>query len=435
MNRFALPSLCFLAAALLPGTAAATASPELYTSAAYGYGRFEARLRFAAGDGVVSSFFLWKEGSEVSGTFWNELDFEKVGADCRVLTNALYGNPPGDHGEPANLSADPCGGFHVYAYEWLPDSITWFVDGVQIRKETGDAARAFADNAPNGMQVHFNVWPGDSTFGGNFNPSILPVHQYVDWAQFSSYADGAFTLAWREDFDGTAVPDGWLTGTWASPKNLSTHDPANVNFLSGYAVLSMTADDAKGPAGAMPPDDGAGGGGGSPATGGNGGGPAGGSGGSAGSADAGGTSNAGGTTGGGTAGGDAAGGTPATGGTGATGGSGGTGATTGTSGGSSGTDQGAQGGTSSGATGGAQQQAGSSATSGGTSSVAGSTGASGPNTAGTTATGDPGSGSETEEGCGCRQAGASSRGRGWSALGLVLSAGFLAARRRRILGR
>jgi len=251
MIRLRLASLCFLAVALVPRPASATASAELYTSTAYHYGRFEARVSFAAGDGVVGSYFLWKSGSEQSGTFWNELDYEKVGADCQIKTNAMYGDAAGDHSQPASLGADACGAFHVYAYEWLPDTITWFVDGSQIRQETGDAAKAYADNAPDGMQLHFNVWPGNSSFGGNFSPSILPVHQYIDWVQFSSYENGAFTLAWREDFTASTVPSGWSTGTWDSPKNLSTHDPRNVNFLGGYAVLSLTADDATGPAGAM----------------------------------------------------------------------------------------------------------------------------------------------------------------------------------------
>src|SRR6188768_2156939 len=56
--------------------AGAVASAELYQNQTYTYGRFEARIRFAASDGVISSFFLWKPGSEVAGTFWNELDFE-----------------------------------------------------------------------------------------------------------------------------------------------------------------------------------------------------------------------------------------------------------------------------------------------------------------------------------------------------------------------
>jgi hypothetical protein len=147
-----------------------------------------------------------------------------------------------------------CSSFHTYAYEWTPEYIAWSIDGVEIRRETGEAALAFADNAAQGIQVRFNIWPGDSSFGGNFDPAILPVHQYVNWVQFSAYVDGAFEFQWREDFASTTQPPGWLTGSWGSPKNLSTHVPANVSFIDGYAVLSLTADDAMGSTGAMPLD-------------------------------------------------------------------------------------------------------------------------------------------------------------------------------------
>jgi hypothetical protein len=242
----------FLATLLSSHVCLAVGSAELYTSKSYGYGRFEAKVRFAPGDGVVSSFFLWKDGSEKAGTFWNELDFEKLGADCHVQTNPIYGNPSADHSKQHALQLDLCGAYHTYTYEWTPDAIVWLVDGSEIRRETGATAQAYADNASAGMQIHFNVWPGDATFGGNFSPSILPVHQYIDWVQYSTYQDGAFTLAWREDFSGASLPDGWLTGSWASAKNHSTHAPENVNLLDGYAVLSLTTDDALGPAGAMP---------------------------------------------------------------------------------------------------------------------------------------------------------------------------------------
>ena len=261
MNRLLVSSLCFLALTVIPEVAFAVSSAEFYKSAPHGYGRVEARIRFAAGDGVVSSFFLWKNGSEIAGTFWNELDFEKLGADCHVETNAIYGNPSTNHNQTAGLGADPCGAYHTYAYEWTPDAIVWSVDGMELRRETGATAMAFADNASaTGMQIRFNIWPGDASFGGNFSPSILPVHQYVDWVQFSSFENGAFTMQWREDFDGSALPSGWLTANWGSPKNLSTHNPANVNLVNGFLVLSLTADDALGPAGAMPGDSGGAGG-------------------------------------------------------------------------------------------------------------------------------------------------------------------------------
>lgn len=244
--------LLLLTCGLLPRPAFATRSAELYTTSHYHYGRVEARVRFAAGDGVISSFFSWKDGSEIKGTFWNELDFEKLGADCHLETNPIYGNPSAIHPKRHTLAFDLCGGFHTYAYDWSAEAIVWYVDGVEIRRETGATAAAFATNAPEGMQIHFNVWPGDASFGGNFSPSILPVHQYVDWVQFSAHEGGQLVQKWREDFNGAAVPDGWQTGSWGSPKNLSTHDPLNVNFIDGYAVLSLTADNAVGPTGAMP---------------------------------------------------------------------------------------------------------------------------------------------------------------------------------------
>jgi MYXO-CTERM domain-containing protein len=191
--------------------------------------------------------FLWKDGSEVPGTFWNELDFEKVGADCRILTNAFYGNPAVVHNQSHAVEFDPCSDFHTYAYEWTPESIVWYVDDVEIRRETGAGAMAFTENAADGMQIRFNVWPGDASFGGNFTPAILPVHQYVDWVEFSSYADGEYTFEWREEFEEDSLPPGWLRGNWASPKDLSIHDPGNVYIVDGYAVLSLTADDAVGP--------------------------------------------------------------------------------------------------------------------------------------------------------------------------------------------
>jgi MYXO-CTERM domain-containing protein len=339
MTRIGLSALSFLLTVAVAPAALGVRSAELYSSASYGYGRMEARVRFAAGDGVISSFFSWKEGSEVAGTFWNELDFEKLGADCHLETNPLYGNPAVVHSEKHTLSSDLCGDFHVYAYEWTPEAIAWLVDGVEIRRETGATATAFAENASAGMQVHFNVWPGDATFGGNFDPAILPVHQYIDWVAFSSYSGGTFTEEWREDFEGGTVPAGWLTGTWASPKNLSTHDPGNVNFLEGYAVLSLTADNAVGPAGAMPTGaggtSGAGGAGGTAATGGStaAGGTAGGAvgaGGSAGSSS-GAPSSGGSSSAGGPSGGAGAGTAGSVGGAGATTGAGGAGAGAGAS--------------------------------------------------------------------------------------------------------
>ena len=122
-----LPAWLLAVALSSVAPAQAVSSAELYQNQSYTYGRFEARIQFAAGDGVISSFFLWKPGSETAGTFWNELDFEKLGADCRMQTNPLYGAPVVDHGRVESVSGDLCGDYHTYTFEWTPTYIAWLI--------------------------------------------------------------------------------------------------------------------------------------------------------------------------------------------------------------------------------------------------------------------------------------------------------------------
>ncbi|NLE00635.1 MAG: family 16 glycosylhydrolase, partial [Fibrobacter sp.] len=48
-------------------------SAELFTREGAVYGRYEARMRLVAGDGIISSMFLWKDGSEKDEEIWNEI--------------------------------------------------------------------------------------------------------------------------------------------------------------------------------------------------------------------------------------------------------------------------------------------------------------------------------------------------------------------------
>jgi endo-1,3-1,4-beta-glycanase ExoK len=265
-HRPILPSIVLVASTAagisFASTARAVSSAEFYTPDGHGYGRFEARLMLPVGDGVVGTFFLWKNGSEVAGTYWNELDFEKIKANCTLQINSIYGLPSAQHTQIVNGVSDLCNAYHTYAYEWTPDHIAWSIDGREVRRDTGAGAKAYSDNAvDDGLQFRFNIWPGDPSFGGTFSASILPVQEYISWVQYSTYTPGAgdvacdFTLAWRESFE-QGVPDSWAEGNWVSPKMLSTNSPSNVTVADGVAVLSLTADDMLGFTGTPPADDG-----------------------------------------------------------------------------------------------------------------------------------------------------------------------------------
>ena len=424
---------------LFPRAASAVQGAELYRTQAYRYGRFEARVRYAPGEGVVSSFFLWKDGSSAT-TPWNELDYEKVNGTCRLTTNIWTGR--GTQSSQTNTTAfDVCADYHTYVFEWTPDYIAWFIDGAQIRRVTGASVTEYTQNAAQGMAIHFNIWAGDASFGGTLNPSILPVRQYISWAQYSSYANGAFQLQWREDFNGSTIPSGWAAGNWASPFNLSTHNLANVSFVNGIAVLSMTADNATGFTGTPPADPaggGAGGTGGSGGTGAGGTGTAaggrGGAGGTVGAGGRGGSASAG--TGGASStgtGGTSAGGTTGTGAGGVSAGTAGTGAG-GVSAGTAGTGAGGvsagTAGTGAGGTVAPSGSGGGSATGGGSPSGGGGTAPGGG--AGNAGNPSGGAGNQTGAdggGCGCHVANHHpTRRGGFIAVLLIAACAFLARR-------
>lgn len=262
MRTILASSLLFLALGVVPRSALAVKSGELYTMASHPFGRFEASIKFPQGDGIVGAFFLWKAGSEVEGTFWNELDFEKVGAACQLESNAFYGNPATVHAERYTPATLLCGTYHTYAFEWTPTYLAWSVDGVELRRDTGAAASAYADNAPAGMQFRFNLWPGDASFGGNFDPSTLPVYEEIDWVQYSSFANGTFTLEWRDDFEAAKLDPRWLLGTWDSPKGLSQHVARNIGIIDGHAIIALTSDEGVGTGVPAQPTDAGGTGGG-----------------------------------------------------------------------------------------------------------------------------------------------------------------------------
>lgn len=99
------------------------------------YGRFEARIRVPAGQGIWPAF--WMLGADIDEVGWprsGEIDImEFRGQEVNVVHGSIHG--PGHFGGNAysrryvlpqgRLDTD----FHVYAVEWEPDEIRWYLDG------------------------------------------------------------------------------------------------------------------------------------------------------------------------------------------------------------------------------------------------------------------------------------------------------------------
>lgn len=378
---------------------------EIYTQAQYKYGRVEVRMRAAKGEGVLSTFFTYKPGSEGAGVAWEEIDVEIFGKSNANSwqSNILVGNPRMGSEQVHQVTGSLADAYHTYTIEWTPTAVVWLLDGVEVRRTTGGQTSQLTT----AHNFRFNLWASDvSSWAGAFVSSVLPQYQYVNWIRYYRYDNGNFVLDWSDDFT-TLDAARWSKANWTFDGNLVDFDPNNATVKDGTLVLCMTAEGQTGCSGAVPvdPAGSAGAGGGGSGGGGGGSGGAAGAGGAAGSggaptAGSGGAAGNGGSAGGGAAsGGAAGGGSPATGGAPALGGA------PGTAGASSG---------------GAP----------GTAGAPGSGGAAGsgmaPNGAGNGGT-TPGSG---DSGCGCMVAGGGGSGGIAAVLGLLLGGQLLRRRRR-----
>ncbi|MFC4949413.1 family 16 glycosylhydrolase [Pseudonocardia sp. GCM10023141] len=101
------------------------------------YGRWEFRAKTTPGRGFGSAILLWPDSGKWPDD--GEVDIMEVPSENRDLahfvlhwgsTNQINGNAvPGNYTQ-----------WHTFAVEWLPDRITWYVDGVKQYENTDKAA-------------------------------------------------------------------------------------------------------------------------------------------------------------------------------------------------------------------------------------------------------------------------------------------------------
>jgi endo-1,3-1,4-beta-glycanase ExoK len=121
----------------------------------YGYGRYEAVLKASDAYGAVTSFFTH------TGPYFDdphdEVDFEFLGSMPRQVHLNYYKNGK-DDSINVQLGFDASKDYHLYAFEWAPDSIRWFVDGEKIHEVTSQTAKPGIPSASG--RVIANLWAG-----------------------------------------------------------------------------------------------------------------------------------------------------------------------------------------------------------------------------------------------------------------------------------
>ncbi len=101
-------------------------SGEYQRRGRYGFGRYEVVMRAPVGSGLVTSFFT--HTGPYFGDPHDEIDFEVLGKDTRRIYLNWFTN--GQEGAALwhELGFDATKDFHLYAFEWTPETIRWYVD-------------------------------------------------------------------------------------------------------------------------------------------------------------------------------------------------------------------------------------------------------------------------------------------------------------------
>jgi beta-glucanase (GH16 family) len=149
------------------------------------YGRFEARAKLPVGQGIWPAF--WMLGSNIDQVGWpmcGEIDIlEYVGKEPDMVFTSLHTQD--SHGNTINTKKTKIEsieeGFHLYAIEWTPDKIDFFVDAklVYTFQPELKTQAVWPYNQP--FYFIINMAVGGNFGGPKVDDAIFPQKFYIDY--------------------------------------------------------------------------------------------------------------------------------------------------------------------------------------------------------------------------------------------------------------
>ncbi|MBN2388466.1 MAG: family 16 glycosylhydrolase [Anaerolineales bacterium] len=155
---------------------------------AWTYGRIEARMQLPYGMGIWPAF--WMLGIDIEQVGWpasGEIDImEHIGRDATHVYGTVHGPGYSGGGGVGHFTTFPAGSlsdeFHVYAIEWEPDVIRWYVDEQQYFEVTPDLLPgAWVYDHP--FFIIINLAVGGNWPGAPDESTIFPQVLLVDYVR------------------------------------------------------------------------------------------------------------------------------------------------------------------------------------------------------------------------------------------------------------
>jgi beta-glucanase (GH16 family) len=156
------------------------------------YGRFEARIRIPAGQGMWPAF--WMLGNNINSVGWpkcGEIDImENIGSEPGTVHGSLHSSSTvsrtSDATAPFSLPAGQnfADDFHLYAVEWEPGTVRFYVDSnlyVTFTQSQWPAGGDWTFDHP--FFIILNVAVGGDWPGSPDNTSVFPQQMLVDYVR------------------------------------------------------------------------------------------------------------------------------------------------------------------------------------------------------------------------------------------------------------
>jgi beta-glucanase (GH16 family) len=156
------------------------------------YGRFEARIKIPAGQGMWPAF--WMLGSNITSVGWpkcGEIDImENIGKEPGTVHGSLHGpstvGPTSDASAPFSLPAGQnfADDFHLYAVEWEPGTVRFYVDPNlygTFTQSQWPAGGTWTFDHP--FFILLNVAVGGDWPGSPDNSTVFPQQMLVDYVR------------------------------------------------------------------------------------------------------------------------------------------------------------------------------------------------------------------------------------------------------------
>jgi beta-glucanase (GH16 family) len=141
------------------------------------YGRWEFRARTDYGRGFSSAILLWPDSERLSD---GEIDIAEVPYEKRDLVHyILHSGPDGNTLNGWHLPGD-YSQWHTFAVDWLPDHITWYVDGAAVYTVT-DKSRI--PDTPMHLAIQLDEGPVKDWLLAPDATTPPQIHLQVDWVR------------------------------------------------------------------------------------------------------------------------------------------------------------------------------------------------------------------------------------------------------------